>query len=107
MVRICFGKTLQDQALTVLSQWTGAQGVRGLELEVVRVDERTPLLFIDIAASDGCADSPTVLLYGHGDKQPPLAECWDADLGPCINFRMCGIQLKYVFLTVYFFCILR
>ena len=100
MVRIYVDKTLQDQALAVMSQWTGAQGVRGLELEVVRVDERTPLLFIDIAASDGCADCPTVLLYGHGDKQPPLAECWDADLGPCINLRMGGIQSKCVFITL-------
>jgi acetylornithine deacetylase/succinyl-diaminopimelate desuccinylase-like protein len=66
-----------DQAVELVANWVRAQQVPGLKLEVVRLEGRTPLLFIEVPG-----DSPeTVLLYGHLDKQPPL-EGWHEDLGP-------------------------
>ena len=43
---------------------------------------RTPLLFMELAASDPNKYKHTVLMYGHFDKQPPLTDEWDKDLGP-------------------------
>lgn len=66
-----------DQAVELIANWIRAQQVPGLTLEVVRLDQRTPLLFIEVPG-----DSPeTVLLYGHLDKQPPM-EGWNEGLGP-------------------------
>jgi acetylornithine deacetylase/succinyl-diaminopimelate desuccinylase-like protein len=48
-----------------------------MQLEIVRLPGRTPLLFIEIA---GTAPG-TVLLYGHLDKQPEMTG-WREGLGP-------------------------
>ena len=45
--------------------------------EIVRLEGRTPLLFIDITG----ASDDIVLLYGHYDKQPEFSG-WDDDLDP-------------------------
>jgi len=59
------------------------QNVKGLKMEVLHDKNRTPLIFIEVAASDNCTDNDdTVLMYGHFDKQPPLTEDWDDDLHP-------------------------
>ncbi len=72
------------------ARWVEAQKVRGLKLEVVRLEGRTPVLFFEIPATDGSRHEPdaererterTVLLYGHLDKQPEFTG-WRADLGP-------------------------
>ena len=42
--------------------------VKGLELEVVRLEGRTPLIYMDIP---GTGDD-VVVLYGHLDKQPEM-----------------------------------
>ncbi len=48
-----------------------------MDLEVIRLPGRTPLMFMDIASdSDDC-----VLLYGHLDKQPEMTG-WREGLGP-------------------------
>ena len=65
------------QAMQLMADWVGRQEVQGMQYEVVELDGRTPLLFIEI---DGNCDD-TVLLYGHMDKQPEMTG-WDADLGP-------------------------
>ena len=66
-----------EQAVDLVVAWIRAQDVPGLKLEVVRLGERTPLVFVVI---DG--DAPgNVLLYGHLDKQPPM-EPWRDGLGP-------------------------
>jgi len=44
-----------------------AQNVSGLELEVLRLEGRTPLIFITVPTSSKGFDR-TVLLYGHLDK---------------------------------------
>ena len=43
----------------------------GATLEVVRLEGRTPLIFIEVP---GDSDD-TVLLYGHLDKQPEMKGC--------------------------------
>ena len=70
-----------DRAVTLLEAWAKAQTIPGMQVEVVRLDGRTPLIFIDIPASNGGRNDDCVLLYGHMDKQPEMTG-WDADKGP-------------------------
>ncbi len=80
-----------DDAVKLMEAWAKAQDIPGMQLEVVRLENRTPLIFIDIPASGpgaaapasatGTRDDDCVLLYGHLDKQPEMTG-WDDDLGP-------------------------
>eukprot|EP00743_Colponemidia_sp_Colp-15_P005085 GILK01005474.1.p1 GENE.GILK01005474.1~~GILK01005474.1.p1 ORF type:complete len:475 (-),score=78.59 GILK01005474.1:43-1467(-) len=72
---------LQEQAARLMVDWALAQGVANLTAEVVQVEGRTPTVFIEIAGSD--PNCPTVLMYGHLDKQPHF-EGWREGLGPCL-----------------------
>jgi acetylornithine deacetylase/succinyl-diaminopimelate desuccinylase-like protein len=66
-----------DQAVKLMEDWARAQPVPGMQLEVVRLPGRTPLIFIDIPGEgEDC-----VLLYGHLDKQPEMTG-WADHLGP-------------------------
>ena len=62
-------------------RWVRAQDLRGLAVEIVRLEGRTPLLFFDVPASGAAAHGPTVLLYGHLDKQPEMTG-WHEGHGP-------------------------
>ena len=54
------------KAVALVEKWCRAQAIKGLQFEVVKLEQRTPLLFMDIPGdSNDC-----VLLYGHLDKQP-------------------------------------
>ncbi|GAB4169735.1 MAG: M20 family metallopeptidase [Wenzhouxiangellaceae bacterium] len=66
-----------DEAVEHVAAWCRAQPIKGLTVEVVRIDGRTPLLFMEVA---GTLDD-TVLLYGHLDKQPEMTG-WAEGLGP-------------------------
>jgi acetylornithine deacetylase/succinyl-diaminopimelate desuccinylase-like protein len=66
-----------DQAVSMFETWCRKQPIDGMQLEVVRIEGRTPLLFIDIPG----ASDDVVLLYGHYDKQPEFVG-WDEDLDP-------------------------
>ncbi|HEV8693129.1 MAG TPA: M20 family metallopeptidase [Lysobacter sp.] len=84
-----------DAAVALMEKWGRAQNIPGMQLEVVRLEGRTPLIFIDIPAFKGMAanggadalasaqarDEDCVILYGHLDKQPEMIG-WDDDLGP-------------------------
>jgi len=70
-----------DQAVEQLATWARAQPITGMQLEVVRLPGRTPLIFMDIAANESAAGDDCVLLYGHLDKQPEMTG-WAAHLGP-------------------------
>ncbi|UBU13525.1 M20/M25/M40 family metallo-hydrolase [Nonomuraea gerenzanensis] len=61
--------------------WVASRGLPGARCDVVQLDGRAPLLFVDVPATPGAAATGTVLLYGHLDKQPPLGD-WSAGLGP-------------------------
>ena len=70
-----------DDAVKLMEAWARAQPIPGMQLEVVRLEGRTPLIFIDIPASGPETGDDCVLLYGHLDKQPEMTG-WDDDLGP-------------------------
>ncbi len=66
-----------EDAVKQIAAWCEQQDIPGLELEVVRLPGRTPLIFMEIP---GDSDD-TILLYGHLDKQPEMTG-WADDLGP-------------------------
>ncbi|HEX2577820.1 MAG TPA: M20/M25/M40 family metallo-hydrolase [Aquihabitans sp.] len=71
-----------DEVVEAAAAWARARPVAGLEVEVVRLPGRTPVLWFDVPATDPDADpGDTVLLYGHLDKQPPMTG-WRDGLGP-------------------------
>ena len=77
---------LLDTVVRNTAQWIEAQKVPGLQLEVIRLEGRTPVIFFEIPASGGeagevPASGETVLMYGHLDKQPEFSG-WRNDLGP-------------------------
>ncbi len=69
--------------------WVEARKLPGLKLEVIRLADtdgspRTPVIFFELPATTpggNAAGAPTVLLYGHLDKQPEFSG-WRGDLGP-------------------------
>lgn len=62
-----------DQAVELMVAWSRDQltAIPGASIEVVRLDTRTPVIFIEIPGDERVP----VLLYGHLDKQPPM-EGW-------------------------------
>ncbi|HET6587857.1 MAG TPA: M20 family metallopeptidase [Oleiagrimonas sp.] len=68
-----------DQAVELMCNWARPklEKLPGATLEVVRLEGRTPLIFIEVP---GEVDD-TVVLYGHLDKQPEMTG-WREDLGP-------------------------
>ncbi|MBS0218841.1 MAG: M20 family metallopeptidase [Proteobacteria bacterium] len=70
-----------DQAVSLMETWARAQDLPGMQVEVVRLEGRTPLIFLDIPAQGEGSGDDCVLLYGHLDKQPEMTG-WDDDLGP-------------------------
>jgi acetylornithine deacetylase/succinyl-diaminopimelate desuccinylase-like protein len=66
-----------EQAVELIASWLRQQPIEGMEVEVVHLEERTPLILAEVAG-DGAG---TVLLYGHLDKQPPL-QGWRSGRGP-------------------------
>jgi acetylornithine deacetylase/succinyl-diaminopimelate desuccinylase-like protein len=69
-----------EAAVRQARDWVLRQPVAGLELEVVRLEGRTPVIFFDVPGTPGASDQ-SVLLYGHLDKQPEMTG-WRAGLGP-------------------------
>lgn len=69
-----------DRAVELLAGWARAHLPPDAELEVVRLGERTPLIFIEVPGT-GAKQGETVMLYGHLDKQPEMSG-WRDGLGP-------------------------
>ena len=66
-----------DDAVKLLANWAKAQPIAGMQVEVLELEGRTPLIYIEVPGEgDDC-----VLLYGHLDKQPEMTG-WADDLGP-------------------------
>ncbi len=66
-----------EQAVQLIEAWCRKQPIKGMTIEIVRIEGRTPVLFLDIP---GDSDD-VVLLYGHYDKQPEFSG-WNDDLSP-------------------------
>src|SRR5205823_1710355 len=72
-----------ENVTTLAERWTQKQPIRGLAVEIVRLQGRTPLLVFEVPASQPDNNAATVLLYGHLDKQPEMTG-WREGLGPWI-----------------------
>ena len=78
-----------DTVVRRAAAWAESRRVRGLKLEVVRLNDaagrpRTPVIFFEVPATraePAGSTAPTVLMYGHLDKQPEFTG-WRNDLGP-------------------------
>jgi acetylornithine deacetylase/succinyl-diaminopimelate desuccinylase-like protein len=79
-----------DDAVKLAVGWCQAHALEGQQLEVVTIEGRTPLIYIEVPAFDGTrvvdasSDDPeraTIVLYGHLDKQPEM-HGWREHLGP-------------------------
>ena len=79
-----------DAAVALMENWARSklQGLPGATLEVVRLQGRTPLIYIEVPACGADAKTSTaghgadtVMLYGHLDKQPEMTG-WADGLGP-------------------------
>ena len=68
-----------DRAVAQIEAWCRKQEIPGLSVEVVRIENRTPVILMELPGTPGSAD--TVLLYGHLDKQPEMVG-WRAGLSP-------------------------
>lgn len=66
-----------DRAIELAAAWCREQNLADAKLEIMRLPNRTPLLFMEIP---GDSDD-TVLLYGHLDKQPEFSG-WQPGLEP-------------------------
>jgi acetylornithine deacetylase/succinyl-diaminopimelate desuccinylase-like protein len=69
-----------ERAVQHIARWCAERPLPGAHVEVARLPGRTPVIVIDVPATDPEARG-TVLLYGHLDKQPEM-EGWREDLGP-------------------------
>ena len=72
-----------EDAVQQIFKWCQAQDVKGMTLEIVRLEGRTPLIFMEIPAQGDIDSKDTILMYGHLDKQPEMTG-WAEGLGPWI-----------------------
>ncbi len=71
-----------DRAVALLQDWARARPIEGLQIDVVRLDGRTPVLLMEVPGTG----RDTVLLYGHCDKQPEMVG-WAEGGGPWTPVR--------------------
>jgi acetylornithine deacetylase/succinyl-diaminopimelate desuccinylase-like protein len=71
-----------ERAVALIQAWARSRPLEGLQIEVARLEGRTPVLLMEIPG-DG---EDTVLLYGHCDKQPEMSG-WADGLGPWTPVR--------------------
>src|ERR1044071_161768 len=65
------------QAVALAKGWVEQQYIPGLTSEMREIDDRPPVLFLEVEGDP----SSTVLMYGHLDKQPAMVG-WEEGLGP-------------------------
>lgn len=68
-------------AVAHVQAWIAARDLPGLTTEVFELPGHAPLLLVDVPATRGSTAQGTTVLYGHLDKQPPVAD-WSPGLGP-------------------------
>lgn len=69
------------RAAHLLRDWAAARAIPGLRVELIEPPGLTPLLWMEIPATDAALADHTVVIYGHMDKQPEM-EPWSPGLGP-------------------------
>ncbi len=68
------------KATQLIADWCKAQPIAGLTVEIIEHAPRTPIIYMEVPATDGKNDD-AVLLYGHLDKQPEMVG-WSEGLAP-------------------------
>lgn len=66
-----------QKAVDLLANWCKQHALATMSLDVIQLENRTPVIFIDIPGNN----EDTVLLYGHLDKQPEMTG-WHEGLHP-------------------------
>jgi acetylornithine deacetylase/succinyl-diaminopimelate desuccinylase-like protein len=66
-----------DAAVKLAADWVKKNAVAGMKLEVVTLEGRTPVLFIEVEGKL----KGNILMYGHLDKQPEMTG-WREGYGP-------------------------
>jgi acetylornithine deacetylase/succinyl-diaminopimelate desuccinylase-like protein len=74
-------KPHMDAAAELMRAWCVTEPIDGMKVEVVKLEARTPLLFVEVPASPNYEGDCCVLLYGHFDKQPEFSG-WEEGLSP-------------------------
>ncbi|HUS67817.1 MAG TPA: M20 family metallopeptidase [Kofleriaceae bacterium] len=69
------------RAVALIETWCRRHAPEGTTIEVVQLEGRTPLIYMELPASDPSGRGDTVLLYGHLDKQPEMVG-WEPGLSP-------------------------
>ena len=67
-----------EKAAQFCLDWVKNQGVAGLKGEIIKDEDKSPLIFVEIEAR---GSNKNFLLYGHFDKQPHFSG-WAEGLGP-------------------------
>lgn len=70
-----------DRAAELMRKWCEQHALPGMKIELMRLEKRTPLLYIEVPATSNAASDDTVLMYGHMDKQPEFTG-WLEGLDP-------------------------
>ena len=71
-----------EEAIQHIADWCKVQDIKGLTVEICRIEGRTPLIYMEVP---GEIDE-NVLLYQHADKQPEFVG-WHEGLGPWTPVR--------------------
>lgn len=71
---------LNDKVCDYAIEYAKKLEIEGLKIEKITEKGRTPVVLAIIDKKD----APTILLYGHLDKQPPLTEQWTNGLKPYV-----------------------
>lgn len=71
-----------DRAAKLIAEWCRKQPIPGLTVELIELEGRTPVIFMEIPGEG----DKTVLMYGHLDKQPEMTG-WREGLSPWTPVR--------------------
>jgi acetylornithine deacetylase/succinyl-diaminopimelate desuccinylase-like protein len=69
------------RAARLLRDWAAARSLDGATVELIERPGLTPVLLVEIPATEASLADRTVVMYGHLDKQPEMLP-WSDGLGP-------------------------
>jgi acetylornithine deacetylase/succinyl-diaminopimelate desuccinylase-like protein len=70
-----------ESVLQLALDWLAEHPIEGATIHVGRKAGVTPLIVVDVPSTAPIGGDPTVLMYGHLDKQPEMSG-WDPKSGP-------------------------